>query len=64
MTITGKKIVILTNEEREILRAAEDLLDELSKALGNEEHFDFEGTAETLYYIRYTDSFEIDFNEE
>ncbi len=64
MTITGKKIITLTEEEREILRAAEDLLDELSKALGDEEHFDFTKLAETLYYIRATDKFEIDFNEE
>ena len=64
MTITGKKIVTLADVEREILRAAEDLLDELSKALGDEEHFDFNQLAETLYYIRDTDKFEIDFNEE
>ena len=64
MTITGKKIVTLADVEREILRAAEDLLDELSKALGDEEHFDFEKLAETLYCIRATGTFEIDFNEE
>ena len=64
MTITGKKIITLTDIEREILRAAEDLLDELSKALGDEEHFDFTKLAETLFYIRDTGTFEIDFNEE
>ena len=64
MIITGKKIITLTDDEQEILRAAEDLLDELSKALGDEKHFDFEKLAETLFCIRDTGTFEIDFNEE
>ena len=64
MIITGKKIITLTDDEQEILRAAEDLLGELSKALGDEEHFDFEKLAETLYRIQATGTFEIDFNEE
>ena len=64
MIITGKKIITLTEAEQEILRAAEDLLDTLAEALGDEEHFDFTKLAETLYYIRDTGTFEIDFNEE
>lgn len=64
MTITGKKVVTLTEAEREILRAAEDLLGTLAEALGNEDHFDFNELSETLYYIRRTDKFEIDFAQE
>ena len=64
MTITGKKIVTLTEAERETLRAAEELLDALADALGNEDHFDFNDISETLYYIRHTDKFEVDFTQE
>ena len=63
MTISGKKIVSLTDEERAVLQRAIELLDALSEALGNDEFYDFEGIGETLYYIRTTDKFEMDFEQ-
>ena len=63
MKITGKKIVSLTDEERAVLQSAIDLLSALSDAVGNDEYFDFEDVADTLYYIRTSGPFEIDFEQ-
>lgn len=63
MTISGKKIVKLSNEERAVLQSAIDLLSALSEALGNDEFYDFEEIGDTLYYIRTTDKFEMDFEQ-
>lgn len=63
MTIAGKKIIKLEDEERTILQNAIDLLNALSEAVGNDDYYDFEDIADTLYYIRTTDKFEIDFEQ-
>ena len=63
MTITGKKIVVLTTEERQVLEAAIDLLCGLSEAVGNDSYFDFDDISDTLHYIKTTDKFEIDFEQ-
>lgn len=63
MTIAGKKIIKLEDEERTILQNAIDLLNVLSEAVGNDDYYDFEDIADTLYYIRTTDKFEIDFEQ-
>ena len=63
MTISGKKIVKLSNEERAVLQSAIDLLNALSEALGNDEFYDFEEIGDILYYIRTTDKFEMDFEQ-
>ena len=63
MTITGKKIITMEESDRAVLQSAIDLLNSLSDAVGNEEYFDFDDLADTLYYIRTTDKFEIDFEE-
>lgn len=63
MTITGKKIIKLEDEERTILQNAIDLLNVLSEAVGNDDYYDFEDIADTLHYIRTTDKFEIDFEQ-
>ena len=63
MTITGKKIVVMTDKERDILQSAIELLNALGEAVGNDEYFEFDEIADTLYYIRTTDKFEIDFEQ-
>lgn len=63
MTITGKKIVTMEENDRVILQQAIDLLNSLSDAVGNEEYFDFDDIADTLYYIRTTDKFEVSFEQ-
>ena len=63
MTISGKKIVKLSNEERAVLQSAIDLMNALSEALGNDEFYDFEEIGDILYYIRTTDKFEMDFEQ-
>lgn len=63
MTIAGKKIIKLENEERAILQNAIDLLNALSEAVGNDDYYDFDDIADTLHYIRTTDKFEIDFEQ-
>ena len=63
MTIKGKKIVVLSTEERHLLDTAIDLLNALSEAVGNDNYFDFEEVSDTLYYIKNTDKFEIDFEQ-
>ena len=63
MTITGKKIVVLGDEERALLQQAIDLLNSLSEAVGNDDYFDFDDIADTLYYIRTTDKFEVSFEQ-
>lgn len=63
MTISGKKIVRLSDEERAVLHQAIQVLDALSEALGNDEFYDFEEIGELLYYIRTTDKFEMDFEQ-
>ena len=63
MTIAGKKIIKLEDEERTTLQNAINLLNALSDAVGNDDYFDFEDIADTLYYIRTTDKFEIDFEQ-
>lgn len=63
MTITGKKIVKLGDEERAILQKAIDLLSALSEEVGNDDYYDFDDIAETLYCIRTTDKFEVNFEQ-
>ena len=63
MTITGKKIVVLSADERVTLQAAIDLLMSLSEAVGNDDYFDFDEISDTLHYIKTTDKFEIDFEQ-
>lgn len=64
MNISGKKIVKLTQAERDALASAIEVLDALKDELGNDEFYDFEEVSEILYYIRTTDKFEIDFKDE
>lgn len=63
MTITGKKIVTMEESDRAILQQAIDLLNSLSEAVGNDEYYDFDDLADTLYYIRTTDKFEVNFEQ-
>jgi hypothetical protein len=63
MKIEGKKIVALEDEERATLQNAINLLNALSDAVGNDEYFDFDDVADTLYYIRSTDKFEVSFEQ-
>lgn len=63
MTITGKKIITLDDKERAVLQSAIDLLNALSEAVGDDTYFDFEEVADTLYYIRTSDPFEVDFEQ-
>lgn len=63
MTIAGKKIIKLEDEERTILQNAIDLLNALSEAVGNDDYYDFDDIADTLHYIHITDKFEIDFEQ-
>ena len=63
MTITGKKIVTMEESDRAILQQAIDLLNSLSEAVGNDEYYDFDDLADTLYYIRSTDKFEVSFEQ-
>lgn len=63
MTITGKKIVTMEESDRIILQQAIDLLNSLSEAVGNDEYYDFDDLADTLYYIRSTNKFEVDFEQ-
>ena len=63
MTITGKKIVTMEASERDILQQARELLCNLSEAVGNDEYFDFDDLADTLYYICTTDKFEVNFEQ-
>ena len=63
MTITGKKIVTMEESDRAILQQAIDLLNSLSEAVGNDEYYDFDDLADTLYYIRSTDKFEVNFEQ-
>lgn len=62
MTVTGKKIITLEDKERAVLQSAIDLLNALSEAVGNDD-FDFEDVADTLYYIRTSGPFEVDFEQ-
>ena len=63
MTITGKKIVVLSKEERQLLDTTISLLNALSEAVGNNSYVDFEDVSAALYYIKNTDKFEIDFEQ-
>ena len=63
MTIAGKKIVTMEESDRAILQQAIDLLNSLSEAVGNDEYYDFDDLADTLYYIRTTDKFEVNFEQ-
>ena len=63
MTITGKKIVTMEDSDRAVLQQAIDLLNSLSEAVGNDEYYDFDDLADTLYYIRTTDKFEVSFEQ-
>ena len=64
MKVKGKKIVTLTDEERAIFRQAENILDELSEHLGDEDHFDFADISESIHYILCTGCFETDYAQE
>lgn len=63
MTITGKKIVKLGNEECAILQKAIDLLSTLSEEVGNDDYYDFDDIADILHCIRTTDKFEVNFEQ-
>ena len=63
MTITGKKIITLDDKERAVLQSAIDLLNALSDVVGDDTYFDFEEVADTLYYIRTSGPFEVDFEQ-
>ena len=63
MTISGKKIITLDDKERAILQSAIDVLNALSDAVGDDTYFNFEEVADTLYYIRTSGPFEIDFEQ-
>ena len=63
MTITGKKIVVLSEEERQLLDTTINLLNALNEAVGNNSYVDFEDVSAALYYIKNTDKFEIDFEQ-
>ena len=63
MIISGKKIVTLTGDERQKLMDAEDVLEALKEALGNDEFYDFAELIDIIYQIRHTDKFEMDFED-
>ena len=64
MTITGKKIVVLSKEERQLLDTTINLLNALNEAVGNDNSYvDFEDVSAALYYIKNTNKFEIDFEQ-
>ena len=63
MKVSGRKIVTMECSDRDILQQAIDLLNSLSEAVGNDEYYDFEDLADTLYYIRTTDKFEVNFEQ-
>lgn len=63
MIISGKKIVALTVDERKKLMDAEDVLEALSDALGNDKFYDFAELIDIIYQIRHTDKFEMDFED-
>ena len=63
MIISGKKIVALTVDERKKLMDAEDVLEALKEALGNDEFYDFAELIDIIYQIRHTDKFEMDFED-
>lgn len=63
MNVTGKKIITLDDKERAVLQSAIDLLNALSEAVGDDTYFNFEEVADTLYYIRTSGPFEIDFEQ-
>lgn len=64
MTITGKKIVKLTIEEKDVLANAIELLNKLSEELGDDDFYDFADLSETLYYIRADGEFESEYFEQ
>ena len=64
MKITGKKIVVLSQKERDHLAEAMGVLDALKDEVGNDDFYDFEDIIELLYHIRTTDKFEIEFKGE
>ena len=63
MTIAGKKIVTLDDKERAVLQSAIDLLNALSDAVGDDTYFNFEEVSDTLYYIRNSGPFEVNFEQ-
>lgn len=64
MTITGKKVVKLTLEEKYVLADAINLLNALGKALGNDDFYDFADLSEALYCIREDGEFESEYFEQ
>ena len=63
MMISGKKIVELERYEKDTLIKAIDILSGLSEALGNDDFWDFEDLADTLYNIVHENKFEQEFEQ-
>lgn len=63
MMVVGKKIVELERHEKDTLIGAINILSDLSEALGNDDFWDFEDLANTLYDIAHEDKFEQDFEQ-
>ena len=63
MMIAGKKIVELERHEKDTLTGAINILLSLSEALGNDDFWDFEDLASTLYDIAHENKFEQEFEQ-
>lgn len=63
MTITGKKIVKLTAQEKDTLLSAQLILEALYENLEGTDDY-LEDTIDSLSYIRTKDLFEVDLAEE
>ena len=63
MMVAGKKIVELERHEKDTLIGAINILSGLSEALGNDDFWDFEDLANTLYDIAHENKFEQDFEQ-
>lgn len=64
MLVTGKKVVTLEVEDKDILEAAVRVLEKLLDVLGEEETpVGLESIIDDLNYLRYHEPFEIDLSE-
>ena len=64
MTVCGKKVVTLEAEDKKILEAAVNVLENLLDALGErEDPVGLEDMVDNLNYLRYHEPFEIDLSE-
>ena len=59
----GTKIVELERSEKDTWIGAINILSGLSEALGNDDFWDFEDLANTLYDIAHEDKFEQEFEQ-